>query len=43
VRVLERNASINNMGDMYFMGLPATRFFKHWPEMAAEYEAISTS
>ena len=41
VRVLERNASINTMGDMYFMGLPATRFFKHWPEMAAEYEAIS--
>ena len=41
VRVLERNASINTIGDMYFMGLPATRFFKHWPEMAAEYEAIS--
>jgi 2-polyprenyl-6-methoxyphenol hydroxylase-like FAD-dependent oxidoreductase len=41
VRVLERNASINTTGDMYFMGLPATRFFKHWPEMAAEYETIS--
>lgn len=25
---------------MYFMGLPATRFFKHWPEMKAEYDAI---
>lgn len=28
-------------GDMYFMGLSATRFFKHWPEMAKEYEKIS--
>jgi 2-polyprenyl-6-methoxyphenol hydroxylase-like FAD-dependent oxidoreductase len=26
---------------MYFMGLSATRFFKHWPEMAAEYNEIS--
>lgn len=26
---------------MYFMGLSATRFFRHWPEMAAEYDAIS--
>jgi 2-polyprenyl-6-methoxyphenol hydroxylase-like FAD-dependent oxidoreductase len=25
---------------MYFMGLPATRFFKHWPEMKEEYDAI---
>lgn len=25
---------------MYFMGLPATHFFKHWPEMAQEYEDI---
>lgn len=41
VRVLERNASINTTGDMFFMGLAATRFFKHWPEMAKEYEAIS--
>lgn len=23
------------------MGLSATRFFRHWPEMAAEYDAIS--
>lgn len=23
------------------MGLSATRFFKHWPEMAKEYDAIS--
>jgi len=28
-------------GDMYFMGLSATRFFKHWPEMAQEYDDIS--
>ena len=41
VRVLERDASINTAGDMYFMGLSATRFFKHWPEMMAEYESIS--
>ncbi|GAB1726416.1 monooxygenase [Hortaea werneckii] len=40
VRVLERAASINTLGDMYFMGLPATKFFKHWPEMKAEYDAI---
>lgn len=26
---------------MYFMGLSATRFFKHWPEMAKEYDRIS--
>ena len=41
VRVLERNSDINTAGDMYFMGLSATKFFKHWPEMAAEYNAIS--
>ncbi|KAF2138897.1 uncharacterized protein K452DRAFT_290542 [Aplosporella prunicola CBS 121167] len=41
VRVLERNADINTAGDMYFMGLSATRFFKHWPEMAKEYDQIS--
>ncbi|KAK1071079.1 hypothetical protein LTR74_003728 [Friedmanniomyces endolithicus] len=40
VRVLERAATINTLGDMYFMGLPATRFFKHWPEMKAEYDSI---
>ncbi|KAK5136524.1 hypothetical protein LTR08_002868 [Meristemomyces frigidus] len=40
VRVLERAADINTLGDMYFMGLPATRFFKHWPEMKAEYDSI---
>lgn len=27
-------------GDMYFMGLSATPFFKHWPEMKAEYDSI---
>jgi 2-polyprenyl-6-methoxyphenol hydroxylase-like FAD-dependent oxidoreductase len=26
---------------MYFMGLSATRFFKHWPDLAAEYDQIS--
>lgn len=26
---------------MYFMGLSATKFFKHWPDMAKEYDAIS--
>lgn len=41
VRVLERNSSINTAGDMYFMGLSATRFFKHWPEMSEEYDKIS--
>jgi 2-polyprenyl-6-methoxyphenol hydroxylase-like FAD-dependent oxidoreductase len=25
---------------MYFMGLSATKFFKHWPEMAKEYGSI---
>jgi 2-polyprenyl-6-methoxyphenol hydroxylase-like FAD-dependent oxidoreductase len=32
---------LTHTGDMYFMGLSATRFFKHWPEMATEYEVIS--
>ncbi|KAF2084313.1 monooxygenase [Saccharata proteae CBS 121410] len=41
VRVLERNSDINTAGDMYFMGLSATRFFKHWPELAEEYDSIS--
>jgi len=40
VRVLERNDTINTAGDMYFMGLSATKFFKHWPEMKAEYDSI---
>lgn len=26
---------------MYFMGLSATRFMKHWPEMLEEYDRIS--
>ena len=26
---------------MYFMGLSATKFFKHWPEMGAEFDEIS--
>ncbi|KAK3938574.1 hypothetical protein QBC46DRAFT_265088 [Diplogelasinospora grovesii] len=41
VRVLERNNDINTAGDMYFMGLSATKFFKHWPEMAKEFDEIS--
>lgn len=28
-------------GDMYFMGLSATKFFKHWPEMEKEFDEIS--
>ncbi|KAM0820863.1 putative FAD-binding domain-containing protein [Seiridium cardinale] len=41
VRILERNQTINTAGDMYFMGLSATRFFKHWPELSEEYDSIS--
>ncbi|TKX24398.1 FAD-binding domain-containing protein 16 [Elsinoe australis] len=41
VRVLERNSDINTAGDMYFMGLSATRFFKHWPDMLDVYQRIS--
>ncbi|KAL1879945.1 hypothetical protein VTK73DRAFT_6525 [Phialemonium thermophilum] len=41
VRILERNEAINTAGDMFFMGLSATRFFKHWPEMAQEFDSIS--
>lgn len=41
VQVLERHTEISTMGDMYFMGLSGTRFFKHWPEMAEEYDRIS--
>ncbi|KAK0707977.1 hypothetical protein B0H67DRAFT_603097 [Lasiosphaeris hirsuta] len=41
VRVLERNNDINTAGDMYFMGLSATKFFKHWPEMSKEFDEIS--
>lgn len=29
------------VGDMYFMGLSATKFMKHWPELAEEYNEIS--
>ncbi|KAK3380972.1 hypothetical protein B0H63DRAFT_545233 [Podospora didyma] len=43
VRVLERYGDINTAGDMYFMGLSATKFFKHWPEMAKEFKEISMS
>lgn len=28
-------------GDMYFMGLSATRFMRHWPEMKKRYDEIS--
>lgn len=41
VQVLERYDDINTAGDMYFMGLSATRFFKHWPDMLKEYDEIS--
>lgn len=29
------------LGDMYFMGLSATRFLKHWPDLLKEYKKIS--
>jgi len=29
------------IGDMYFMGLSATRFLKHWPDLLKEYKKIS--
>jgi len=32
---------IIRIGDMFFMGLSATRFFKHWPELAKEFDSIS--
>ncbi|KAK3613430.1 hypothetical protein LTR56_027891, partial [Elasticomyces elasticus] len=35
VRILERNS------DMYFVGLSATRFLKHWPEMPKQYDHSS--
>ncbi|KAK0742685.1 hypothetical protein B0T18DRAFT_447600 [Schizothecium vesticola] len=41
VQILERNPTINTAGDMYFMGLSATRFLSHWPDMAREFDAIS--
>ncbi|TKX22618.1 FAD-binding domain-containing protein 29 [Elsinoe australis] len=41
VRLLERNASHNMAGDMYFMGLSATHFLKHWPAMQQRYAEIS--
>ncbi|KAF2154544.1 FAD/NAD(P)-binding domain-containing protein [Myriangium duriaei CBS 260.36] len=41
VRVLERNATINTAGDMFFLGLSATKLFRHWPDMESEYERIS--
>jgi len=41
VRVLERNDDINTAGDMYFMGHSATKFFRHWPDMAKEFDEIS--
>lgn len=30
-----------DIGDMYFMGLSATRFLRHWPEMKKRYDEIS--
>ncbi|PVH92858.1 FAD/NAD(P)-binding domain-containing protein [Periconia macrospinosa] len=41
VRVLERNTDINVAGDMYFMGLSGTRWFKHWPDIQKRYHDIS--
>ncbi|KAI1331392.1 FAD/NAD(P)-binding domain-containing protein [Xylariaceae sp. FL0255] len=41
VRVLERHDHINTLGDIYFMGHSATKFFRHWPKMKQEYDEIS--
>ncbi|KAI1074374.1 hypothetical protein F5B20DRAFT_586388 [Whalleya microplaca] len=41
VQVLERDSDINNSGDMFFMGHSAVKFFRHWPEMAREYDRVS--
>ncbi|KAI0145454.1 FAD/NAD(P)-binding domain-containing protein [Xylariaceae sp. FL1272] len=41
VRVLERHDHINTMGDVYFMGNSATKFFRHWPLLQKEYNEIS--
>ncbi|KAI1267815.1 FAD/NAD(P)-binding domain-containing protein [Xylariaceae sp. FL1019] len=41
VRVLERHDHINTMGDVYFMGQSATKFFRHWPLLQQEYNEIS--
>ncbi|CAJ2503414.1 Uu.00g108080.m01.CDS01 [Anthostomella pinea] len=41
VRVLERHSVPDVSGDMYFMGLSATRFLRHWPEMKRRYDDIS--
>lgn len=38
--LISRDALTCCTGDMYFMGLSATKFFKHWPEMKAEYDSI---
>ncbi|KAK5729874.1 hypothetical protein LTS12_027283, partial [Elasticomyces elasticus] len=38
VRILERNSTTDLAGDMYFVGLSATRFLKHWPEMQKQYD-----
>jgi len=38
---VQQSCSFKNLGDMYFMGLSGTRFFKHWPEMEKEYQDIS--
>jgi 2-polyprenyl-6-methoxyphenol hydroxylase-like FAD-dependent oxidoreductase len=40
--ILLRSALIRSCeGDMYFMGLSATRFLKHWPDLQKEYHEIS--
>jgi len=31
----------DSLGDMYFMGLSATRWLRHWPEMKKRYDEIS--
>ncbi|KAI0011846.1 hypothetical protein F4779DRAFT_635930 [Xylariaceae sp. FL0662B] len=41
VRILERASDINTSGDMFFIGHSAVKFFRHWPEMAREYDRVS--
>lgn len=39
VRVLERNQGLNMAGDLFWIGLSATRFLQHWPEMKEQWES----
>ncbi|KAF2489511.1 FAD/NAD(P)-binding domain-containing protein [Lophium mytilinum] len=43
VTLLERSPTYNSAGDMFFMGLSATRFLEHWPKLMEEYNSFSLS